>query len=559
MKKAWQEIKKVFEKDHIKLSAVFVFLFSFFSIVYFSVNNLISLDDPLFHIRFAEILKERGFSAFSQFHWLYFSKISLNQQYFIYYNFLFYLILLPFTYISPLVLALKLYGIFFASLSFSIFYWFLLKIRIRNSFVWLVLLLSILNYSAIWRFLMARPFTLAPALLIIELYFLYKKKYWGVFFISLMYFYWHTATFFLPLIVAMLFMAFENFYGKKIDWKLAVSSLFGVAIALIGALFFAPGLFHYMKDIIFGVYQDTIIGKKVNISEGVELYPVNFIDYIKTNTIIISFFIIAVVFEIYRYVLEKKNIIGELNKVDRNERPLKGSLFFLSLLFFLGNFLSKRNNDFFLFFSAAYVAVSFDYFINFIKINSAPVRKSLTVGFFVLVFYLFLGNGLFLNDQIASAGPYDSLKGTAEWLKENTNDGDVIFNVTWNWFPALFYYNTHNYYIAGIEPRFLYDYSPEMYWSWWHISNDGFLCLEEKCDTRKSEQVRNLKNDERKKMWYNNEGNAVADSIEKQFKSRYIITSVEFKNFNELMDNSGRFEKVYIDNIYNRFFVYKVK
>ena len=58
----------------------------------------------------------------------------------------------------------------------------------------------------------------------------------------------------------------------------------------------------------------------------------------------------------------------------------------------------------------------------------------------------------------------DALQGVAEWLKGNSNAGDVVFNVTWSDFSPLFFWNRKNYYVAGLDPIFQYSYSPELYW-----------------------------------------------------------------------------------------------
>lgn len=553
------EIKNAYQKEYIRVASVFLLFFSCFSLIYFSLNRFISMDDPFFHIRFAEIFRERGITAFTNFHWLYFSKISQNQSYFIYYNFLFYVILLPLTFVKPLFFGLKLYGVISASLSFSILYYFLYRIKINNPFFWVMGLFSVLNYGSVARFLVMRPFTLAPVLLLLLLYFSYKKKYLAIFALSVIYFFWHTATFFFPVAIVGIYSIFENFYGKKLDWKLIATPLIGITISFLATLLFAPGLFIYMKNIIFGVLYDTVVGKSINLAEGGEVYSANVFDFIRANTIIIALLIIACTFEFFYYIARKKKKIETENAEFISGRIMRTSLFFLSICFLLGTFFSKRNGDFFLIFSTVYIAVAGNIFINSVKIRLDLIKKSIKWGLVVTIVFIFIGNFIFLHDQISSGGAYDSIQGTAEWLKTNTKEGEVVFNPTWNWFTLLFYYNTHNNYIVGIEPRFLYDYNPQLYWTWWNISQKGYICSQPECSDIQNQQTYSLRNDERKKIWYNKEGNAVADAIANNFKSHYIVTSKEFARLNELMSNNDRFERVYTDNIYNSFFVYKIK
>lgn len=553
-------VKSMCQREYIKTTFIFVLFFVGFSLILFSVDRFPSHDDHFFHIRFAEILRERGFEVFKDFHWLYFSNISQDQTYFIYYNFLFYLVLIPFTFIKPLFLGIKLYGAIFGALSFTLLYYFFSRIRERNAFFWILLIFAITSYDWEMRFLFARPFTLAPILLITLLYFAYRKKYWGIFFLSVAYFYWHTATFFFPLAVVGIYFLFENFYGKRLDWKLIGSVLTGIAVPFLISLFFSPGLFVYMKDVIFRVLYDTITRGGVKLSEGAEIYGTNTFDFMKGHALILALLIIGIVFEVYQYVLAKKE--GKVTLEDDfqdEKRPLRGSLFLLSIFFLLGSFLSKRNIDYFIFFSAAYVVIVFNYIISQIEFQKKYIRKSIALGVMILVGYLFIGNFLFLYDRIASSGPYNKIEGAAVWLKENTNKGEVVFNPTWNWFTLLFYYNPDNYYIAGIEPRFLYDYDHQLYWAWWSISNYGLLCLEEKCENIAKQQTFMLKNEDRKKVWYKQEGDKISEYIKSNFKSQYVITSKSFGSLNALMDNNDRFEKVFTDNVYNEFFIYHIK
>jgi hypothetical protein len=46
-------------------------------------------------------------------------------------------------------------------------------------------------------------------------------------------------------------------------------------------------------------------------------------------------------------------------------------------------------------------------------------------------------------------------KGGAEWLAKNTPFGATVFHTDWDDFPMLYFYNTHNTYIIGLDPDFM--------------------------------------------------------------------------------------------------------
>lgn len=548
-----------FKKEYIKILFVFLFFFLCFAYVYLTNEKLASLDDQVFSIRYAELLKENGVSVFANFPWLHFSKIADGSQLFSY-NFIFYLVLTLFTFTDPLFLGIKLYGIIFASFSFSVLFFLFLKLKIKQPFLWVFSLFAIVNSSYLWKLLMARSFTIAPALLLLEIYFLYRKKYWSVFFLSVVYFFWHSATFFFPLLVAGLYFAFTNLYTSRNDWKILRGSLLGMAFSLIFiALVFSLEGFNSFFIVTLGIFKDVIFGKTVQISQGIELSPINALDFVKNHGMIVALFIISSVFEIYNYVENKRNNLKLNGDVNLESAIIKSTLFFLSLFFFLGSFLSGRNIDFFVYFSMAFIALSLDYFIQTVKWQSFVVKKALMVGIIIAILYFSIGSILGIKEGISNVGSVDAIQQSAEWLKNNTEKGEIVFTPTMNFFPSLFYYNSDNYYLIGAEPKLFYDYNPEMYWAWSHISNDGYLCFQEKCESLSAKRNVMFKNEERSKEWARQQGGGIANYIKTGLQSKYVLTSTDFTALNLVLNSSDKFEKVFEDKIYKKYFVYKIK
>jgi hypothetical protein len=56
------------------------------------------------------------------------------------------------------------------------------------------------------------------------------------------------------------------------------------------------------------------------------------------------------------------------------------------------------------------------------------------------------------------------------WLNENTPPGSRVFQTDWDDFPRLFFYNTHNTYLAGLDPTYLQLYDPALYDTWVEIT-----------------------------------------------------------------------------------------
>ncbi len=50
-----------------------------------------------------------------------------------------------------------------------------------------------------------------------------------------------------------------------------------------------------------------------------------------------------------------------------------------------------------------------------------------------------------------------------QFLQENSEPGDVVFTDDWDVFPVYFYYNSHNHYIVGLDPKFTQARKPELW------------------------------------------------------------------------------------------------
>jgi hypothetical protein len=549
------QLKQALSKPYIQTAFFFVLIFSILSLVYFSLDRFTSHDDSFFHIRFAEILRTQGFGAFANFPWIQFSKIAQNQEYYIYYNFFFYLFIIPFTYIQPLFLGLKLYAIVFATLAFTGFYYILKKLGQSWPLLWTFTLFTLISGGLIQRSLLARPFVLAPTLLLLLLLSLHRKNYWLAAITTIVYFYWHSATFFFPLGVTCVYLVFESIYKRKPSWKL-LAYVGGATLLSVGAtILFTPGFVAYMRDIIFELLWQVGSKQEVQIIEGAELYGADFFDFLRGNSLMISLFIMATVLEIYGYFTRRKNGVAATSELD----ILRSTCFFLSLGLFWATFLSFRNADFFVWIAYLFICLSLNDLFKSINIASRTNLRSVQISFVIILVYLSSSQLLTLHTYIASREPYYSIQGSAEWLKNNTKAGENVFISNWGLFTRLFYYNTQNYYTMGIEPRFLYDMKPELYWQWVHMTRDGYACNKQECPDLQAKREQAVKYPSLRTSWNLNEGNEIALIIKRDFRSQLIVVYQNQAKFKGILDSNSNFTKAYDDTITGGFSVYTIK
>ena len=75
------------------------------------------------------------------------------------------------------------------------------------------------------------------------------------------------------------------------------------------------------------------------------------------------------------------------------------------------------------------------------------------------------------SDSLQGSKPYQRYAAASAWLEENTPAGARVFQTDWDDFPRLFFYNTHNTYLVGLDPTYLQLYSADLYDRWVEITD----------------------------------------------------------------------------------------
>jgi len=528
------------------------FFFTIFFAIYFSVSTLSSGDDHFFLFRYAQDLFHNGFFAsFQEFKSIYFSKMAHGNDYFMYYNFLFFLALVPFTFITPLFLGIKLYAVVAAAVAFGLLYWCLKRFEVKQAFIWTLVTLAITNAGSIWRFFLSRSYSLAPSFLLLLVYFLYRRKYWGVAIVSFAYLFWNSSTFFLPACVAFVYYVIECFYGERKNWKCFAASVGGTLAAVAATYLVSSGFHVFLWDTIVNIYWQTILGKEVALSEGAELYPIDFFNFIQNNAVMFTAFVTALVVDVASYISFKYNRTPEADyyaDLPRERRYLQTSVLVLTAVFFLGTVTaSGRFGDYFTFFAALYVALGFDYARRLLRVEGQQlIKSSLMIGLTIVLVYLFTSNMLFLQRKIAfGQTPYEFYQ-IGTYLNDNAKPGDVVIEANWSWFPQLYYWSPKSYYSTGLEPRFTYAYSPEIYWVLHHATNNGYYCQLESCPELAEEVRMLIRSDAGSKQLAKVQGDKIARALI-DLKASYVVSSGDYRVFNYIASNNPHFKLVRYD------------
>ncbi|MBI4090892.1 MAG: hypothetical protein HY422_02610 [Candidatus Komeilibacteria bacterium] len=77
------------------------------------------------------------------------------------------------------------------------------------------------------------------------------------------------------------------------------------------------------------------------------------------------------------------------------------------------------------------------------------------------------------HDELANGIPLTRYASVSKWLSEHTPADSIIVQSDWDDWPMLFYFNTHNRYIVGLDPTFMYNADPALYDAWASLTGEG--------------------------------------------------------------------------------------
>jgi hypothetical protein len=548
------------KNQKINYVLVFVFFVILFSVIYLSIPQIVSNYDPLFHIKYSQLIREQGLKVINNFQWIYYSEQARGGSR--YYVTLFHFLLIPFTFFQELAYGIKIAGIFFASLIMTTIYWWLKKIKIKYAFIILLFFWSLAPQLWTWRLFLTRPLILMIFFILLEIYFLWKRKYFIVFLLAVLHIFNHNLTFYFPLFLAFVFFIFNKLHLNKTDWKLLLSSFLGTIVGMMTLPDFPKSLIVYPK-LLFSIIESAWQRGGVKIPQGAELYGWNLFELFYQNYLLVGILLFFIILRIIYYVnniQRKRKIVirSDFFQTDKKTMVLVDSLLVLNIIFLIGIVLSKRFIDFWVPIALIYFVLMFKIIFSEIKINIKEENKRIFVissKFFVIVMIIYLvsSRAFALNSSFANQKYYNIMEGPAMWLKNNTEQGEIIFMDNWSHFPGLFYYNSKDYYIMGMEPRLLFNYDKKLYYYWHHIVTRGLPCNQADCQYVQDE-IKGAENEE----IYANIGRQIASAIKNEFKSTYILTSRKNSVFTNILKHSEYFETVYVDSRSENFIIFKI-
>lgn len=436
---------------------ILIFL-AFFLGAFFLLSQTTGLlcPDGFYHIKMTEIIGQNFPGILKNFPWLNFT---ILKDGFVDHHFLFHILAIPLIVISPLW-GMKIFISFLIMLFFSFFYFLLKRIKIKYPEFWLLLFISSAGF--LFRIFLLRAILLSLIFIFLIFYFLKEKKYLWLFILSFI-FVWSYNAFPLIFIIAFIFFI-AGFYKNKVkNWKILSYPFLGIIFGIIINPYFPKNLEFFKTHIL----EIPFLNGLYNVSVGAEWYPADF-NYLLANNFLIWLVFCGIIFVIlYRW----KNF-----KAFKEKISVEGlSAIIISIFFFFLMVRSQRFVEYWVPFTVlAGALVVRDFrldkkFLNSTKLLYRAKKWLLILPSIILlipIFWIIFNswNGLYLS--LKNTSPYDRYKPATEWLKTNTPEKSIVFNVSWDDFPELFYWDDKNYYIVGMDPTFMYEYDKNLYEKW---------------------------------------------------------------------------------------------
>ena len=399
--------------------------------------------DAYYHLRMAALMREHGVPV--AFPWL--PLTILDAAGFTDHHFLLHVLQVPFTLLHDTALAGKLAAVVFSAFAFTVFAWVLVRHGVRHWWLWVVLLFGVAS-PFLFRMSMARGQSLSLALQILVFHALVTRRPLLLAIVSAVFVWTYNA---FPILLPLVAIgAIVHVVDRgEVPWRLMFGAAAGIAVALVVNPYFPANvrfLWNHIVPKLFVADYPTSVGNEwlpYSTWALVTLLPGAGLAY-----------------------------LAALALTNRDEWRSDPARLFWILVATLHLGLMLKSRRFVEYFPpAALLALAFT-----VRAPLAAVsfrRLVRTEGGLAMVVAAALGLATLVQITVAAARAEIRTQPTttryaagARWLATHTPAGARVFHTDWDDFPPLFFFNTHNTYLVGLDPDFMRLRDPGRYDRW---------------------------------------------------------------------------------------------
>ena len=410
-------------------------------------------NDGFYHIKLAWLMRTEGLKPVFP----YLPLSILNENEFYDHHFLFHVALIPFTF-GDLRIGAKWAAVTFASLAFLAVWYLFQRQRVPYAWLWAFGLLGI-SEAFLFRMSITRAQSLSLGMLALGYTWLIERKYKHLAVLGFIYVWMYDA---FPLLIALAALHFlaVALTEHRFEFRPLLYTSAGILLGMIVNPYFPDNLifsYHHMLP---------KLADATSVRVGNEWYPYDTKQLLDNSLpALVAFASGALALGLTGRKMDVRTALGLL----------------ISLLFGLMLFQARRFVEYFPPFALIFAAFAWTpLFESKPAVPSAASSRFPYVSLFQSYFPLTM---LSLVVAISIAGsisparaaldkskPYGLYANASLWLEKNTPANARVFQTDWDDFPRLFYYNTHNTYLIGLDPTYLQLYDADLYDLWVDIT-----------------------------------------------------------------------------------------
>lgn len=479
-------------------AALFLIFFLATALIQFTTPDLPD-NDGFYHIKLAWLMRTEGLKP----DFPYLPLSILNEGEFYDHHFLFHVALMPFTF-GDLRTGAKWAAVTFASLAFLAIWYLFQRQRVPFAWLWAIGLLGVSD-AFLYRMSITRAQSLSLGMLALAYAWLLEGKYKRLAVLGFIYV-WMYDAFPLMIALAVSHLLAVAVTERRIEIRPVLYTAAGIALGML--------INPYFPDNLIFSYHHMLpkLADATSVSVGNEWYPYDTKQLLDNSLpALVAFASGALALGLSARKMEARTALG----------------LFVALLFGLMLFQARRFVEYFPPFALIFATFAWTPLLE-PKPALAPASSSargtstlLQNYLAVTLLFLAVASGLIRSvpparEAIDRAKPYGLYANASLWLEKNTPAGSRVFQTDWDDFPRLFYYNTHNTYLVGLDPTYLQLYDPELYSTWVDITRG---------DVENPSEV-----------------------IASTFGSRYVHTDLNHKGFLRVAAEDPGLEEVYRDD-----------
>ncbi len=467
-----------------------IFTISFIVLLVLQAAPVFSDPDSFYHAKMALLIRDQG--IIHTFPWL---NLTVLGQHYTDQHFLYHVLLIPFVTWFPPLVGLKLATVFFGAGVVTVAYWMMRQLGVRGAFLYALILLFSRPFS--FRMSLAKAPSTSLIILLLGLTWIFQYRLRRLFWLAFVYV-WYYGGFALLGIAAAVQATVSVLHNRCItghDSHRFVQKIkalvgrhsrtprvrrlnLGLLISVFGGLLAGIMINPYFPNNISFYYHQVINIGVINfqkvIGVGGEWYPYGLINLIANGAFASILLVLA--------------IIGLLVRA-KQQTKATWTLFILTVFFFFLTLKSRRYVEYYIPFAIIFSASSISGALAGLQLHRVwgefrrlMLRQRIgqillgLAGVYISLAAGFVAGRDFHNEQrdLQHGFRTDELASASAWLEANTPVGSRVVHSDWDEFPLLFYHNTHNTYIVGLDPTFLYKADQDRYWAWANITLGKF-------------------------------------------------------------------------------------